>query len=284
MNPSSRCCVAALVLAATALALPAAASAGTVTKRYAVEITGIHQVDWTYQSGATRDECADWSAGAGSQTTGFSTRRPVRYTATRTTGPRPKGFPKVLWAPAREERAKITVAREVSDWNDHLAPGRCSPCELEGGCSGPAADRPQPPAPATDCRRRSLPGQTLSTWFDTGHGPGVDGDPLVGALGPVLQVQLIAAVGDAYDRCYPDLHEDLQLRTPDALPVTVTGAGRVLKLRPGRTITLKGSREKSVRIIGGVRDVKTSCPKQLGGEGYGECAVTDVSIEIRRLR
>jgi hypothetical protein len=273
------------------VALPGGARAADQPKRYSVDVTGIHHVDWAYEDAGAGAECGNWSRGSGSQTIGFSHTRPDRYTLTALPKAMrkylPKEAPAKLWVPARLGMAKVALQREVEGWTDHLAPGRCTPCEQEGGCDGPAPDPIPPPAPPTDCPRRSQKSPIAVNFYPDGKIP-VDDDGLVAPLEdrhPAFAVEPGLKVGDGYARCYPDLHR-LKLQTGDPFRVSLQPVSRILGLRAGGSVTLKASAQHyTVTPPGGGKATQAiRCPAALAGPGLRDCAVTDVTVVVRRLR
>ena len=102
-----------------------------------------------------------------------------------------------------------------------------------------------------------------------------------------VQIAVVSPVTDLYKTCAPAVpgaytHE---IQQPDPLPVEFSGAGvnRLSKLRVGGKITLKGDTERGYYKA---LDEKSqlNCTKERPSFGYYECSVTDVTLEIRRLR
>jgi hypothetical protein len=275
-----------LLLVAAATPSPAGA-AGFTTREYTVEVTGVHHVDWSWQGDGYDQDCRDWTAGSGEATIGFSQPRPARYRLLTLSGKLPAGAPRVTWMPASTGRTRISARRSARDWKDHLAPGRCSPCEQEGGGCAPAPDRPQPAAPPA-CPARSPQGTIAVGYYPDGDLPdtGTDDDLLAG-LGPALQVEVSVRTASAFSRCLPDVRGELRLYTPDPMTVTVHNVRPLERLAVGGKVTRKGSWER--RAAGAPNAVpalkeSNTCDEGVGGPGYEECAVTDVTVEIRRRR
>ena len=280
----NRVLLGAVVALATLLA-PSGAHAAKGEMKLAVEVTGIHVVDWSNRGKDAPNPCKAWIKGAGSKTIGFSTRRPVRYTAFST--PRIGDVrPQFVLLGGTNARYRATVARK-GDWVENTIPqtAQCTPCgplSEYGECQ--AADTPI--APLWDCRRKQVAKPTaLLTFVGAGQN---DGE--VASLVDRLNVQMTAPTGGLYPHCPPELADGTgrELHTPDPLAVDILGAAarRLTKLRPGRKITLKGDAERGYVEADGVpsRELKTCSDATLAGTGYRECAVTDVTVEVRRLR
>lgn len=272
-----------LVLALAAVAAQPSAAASR-DKLFSVEVTGIHHVDWSYQSAGAHGECDTWSTGSGTQTTGFSQPRPARYTVIPQLRGVRRGSPAAFWVMTVEGASKVTVGRTVGGWTDHLPPGRCTPCEQEGGCDGPVADPPAPAPIATDCRRRTLPALILTMYYPDGDAPSDDVVAPLRRRPPALQVQLSSSIGTIFSRCYPDLHDGLRIATPDPPAMTIAKAGRVARLRRDGRLTLRASSERETRVLDGEPTVRDACAPTVAGPGYVECAVTEVTVRIRRIR
>jgi hypothetical protein len=288
-SPVRRLLAAALTaLTLVVLAMVPSADAASARKQFSVDVTGIHQVDWTYRDPGAGEECRTWSRGSGSQTIGFSTPRPGRYTLT-VVDPRlrsrlPEGTPAAMWLALRAGTVKAVARRTPRGWKDHVPPGRCTPCDQEGGCDGPPADLPAPPAPASECPRRAVKhAQVVATYFPDGDVPG--DDELLAPLGPAFGVQAVVPIADLYRRCLPDAHAGLRIVTPEPVLAAARNVFGLERLRAGRTLRLHATAERfTVAAPGGAATTTDVCPKRLDGDGYRECAVTDVTIAVRRLR
>jgi hypothetical protein len=271
-----------------ALSAASASAAGMSTREFTVDVTGIHQVEWSWRAGDYGKDCSDWTAGAGAQTIGFSQARPARYRLLTFSGKLPQGLPRVSWVAASLGKAKIAARRTLKSWNDHLAPARCSPCDQEGGGCEPVPDRPQPAAPVA-CPKPRIDGEVAVGYFPDGKLPG-DDDDLVAPVhpdGPALQVQALVRTAGVFSTCLPDLHQPLRLQTPDPGTVSFFKLSRLARLAVGRSMRLKGSID--VGAVASPDEMPTAkrslgCDKKLVGPGYTECAVTDVTVEIRRRK
>jgi hypothetical protein len=85
-----------------------------------------------------------------------------------------------------------------------------------------------------------------------------------------------------WSNCPPDVggsRNNLTLANPRAVLLR-DGPGRIASLRRGGKLTLKGSWERGATDGG----ESPKCEKRLAGEGMRQCAVTDVTVEVTRLR
>lgn len=272
-------------------ALTTSASAGYRSMVFSVDVSGAHHVDWKWQDPYGPEPCNDWTNAAGSQTTGFSHVRPAKYVATVSTGKTLKGLPKgakvpgVAWSPSGQAKVKMTVTRKVTDLEPHLAPGSCTPCEQEGGGCAPPVDR-QPQLPETDCARRTLKGAGVGiAYVPEGFAEAEDGLPKLGE--DALRVAPFSPLDrEAYKACYPELLPTRQhLETPEPLPIQIRSAARVLRLRVGGKVTYNASRELGTWLLAGKVMTEEHCTPPEGPQyGYVECAVTDITVKIKRLK
>jgi hypothetical protein len=265
--------IAAVVPALLVLLVLAPAGAHAATARtYAVAVTGIHVVDWQYQGEGYPDQCTAWSKGTGTQTLGIRTTKRARYMILSLPGVAPRLLTTKLGR-------YVGVARRTgSDWEDHAIPqtAACTPC---GPLSeyGPCAEEPPPLAPLHDCARRNGVASAGVELFEAGKSYEPDGPA---ALVDALHVRTSVVAG--FRSCPPTQPDGPGLHAGDPLEVSIVGAKvrRIRKLRRGRTLTLHGAEERG--FAAGRESRK--CSKPAGGIGYSECAVTDVTVEIRRLR
>jgi hypothetical protein len=275
---------------ALAAALPSPSGAATTKKlAFSVDVTGIHVVDWSDQP-AEKADCRSWSAGTGTQTIGFSTPRKLRYSALMVVGKTPIPVPRFQLLPTRTVTLKTSVDRKA-DWTDHTPPNTsaCTPC---GPTSeyGPCSDAVPDPAPLLNCGRRTLKnvfGQLTYTGAGE-RGPGAGDDDLVAALTDTLDLSVGASPAGLYTSCPPDWtgHTTQALHSPAPLRISFVGAKvrRLKKLAVGRSVTLKEQREVGYRVpLNGTGSETQNCSK-VGGPGYTECAVTDVTLKLRRTR
>lgn len=256
-----------LAVAVLAAALPASAGAfahpTVTTMRLAVEITGIHVVDWHYQS--TDDLSAEaWTVGSGTQTLGFSTPKPLPYRAIVTRGKLPGGgsLPPLQLQPLATKPLKGSLRRSGSF--RHKEPAPCG----EGQCSGAA--------PTVRVEKGSCPAKRrpVKTYLEMTH-PGDGAEVLATTFG-------VVDVESAWSNCPPDVggsRNNLTLANPRAVFLP-NGIERIAKLRRGAKLTLKGSWERGAGESGETKQFA----KKLTGKGMNQCAVTDVTVEITRLR
>lgn len=264
----TRSLLAGLVAAA---ALAAAGPAHAADPVLAVDITGIHVVDWAFDRGGYPDECQAWTKGAGTQTLGIRTPKPVRYDlldAGIATLLLPKGTGRFVGS-----------AQRTADWREHAIPqtSACTPCgplSEYGRCTDDTGDLL---APLWDCRRRapeaSAALQLLPSGTELGEGLVTLADTLV----------VTTAVPAAFPHCPPDFSgSPASTHAEQPLEVRIVGAKvrRLMHLRRGQSVTLKGSAE----LAWDGSAERDACRAPAGGDGYRECAVTDVTVEVRRVR
>lgn len=258
--------VAAALLAAIVPAGTSAFQAPKVTKmRLAVEITGIHLVDWHYQSSDELKAENPWVVGSGTQTLGFSSPKPLIYKAIAIDGKTPGGTAleplTLLQLSAKPLKGSL---RRKGSWRYNDPP----PCG-EGQCDGSGGAPIVRPKPSCPAKRREVPaGLEVSN-------PGGKGQR-------VLTVGFgLVSLNDVWSQCPPDMDgakNSLALGQPRAVFLR-GGVERISKLRRGAKLTLKGSAELGRGLTG---ESKT-CP-EMSGKGLKECAVTDVTVEVTRLR
>lgn len=265
-----------IVVAAAVTALAAApaahAAAGFKAKRMtlSVELTGIHVVDWHVQDPNYPDPLTSWVVGKGTQTLGFSTRRPVRFKATAFSGRVPGGqsLPALVLQPQAAPRPLKGSLRRKGSWkyNDD------SICDREGGCDDSVL---VPPVhlPAS-CPARTVQVPAVVDVSASGGNPA--SQMLFAKFNGPLQLDGL------WSNCPPDMDavkRPLALAQPPATLSFGRGAKRVARMRRGSTLTLKTQVERGATdgVISG------SCPK-LAGPGQQECAVTDLTLEIKRVR
>ncbi len=255
---------------ATVLAVPSAQAAPSPT--YQVDVTGIHVVDWQYQGANYPAECKAWSKGSGTQTLGIRTTKPAQYMLLAVPGTAPQLLMSKLGAYAGS-------AQRSADWKDHTIPqtAACTPCgplSEYGECD---EGDPDLLAPLHDCRTKKSTASAAIALVLKGQSTRPDGPA---ALANSLRVD--TSVVAQFPSCPPTQSGGPGLHSADALEVPIVGpkVARVLKLRRGQKLTLKGAEERG--FANGKES--SSCSKPAGGEGYSECAVTDVTVEIRRIR
>lgn len=256
----------AAALALLAALLPASASAfkppQVTMMKLAVEVTGIHVVDWHYQSTDVLDPEEPWQLGSGTQTLGFSSPKPAIYFATVIRGNVPGGNVEPFSLGQATTKPLEASLRRKGSWRYHAG----NPCGGEG-CPGvvPIA-HPKPSCPA---RRATLP-VTLEVTHPRGQGAKL----LTAGFG-------LLNVRKPWTNCPPDVdgaRDRLSLSQPRAVFLP-TGIDRVSGLRRGATVTLKGSTDLGSGESGEAR----KCPA-MSGKGMRQCAVTDVTVEVTRLR
>lgn len=283
-----------LLLAAPFLLAPAhARAADTVEMQFKVEVTGIHVVDWSYRPSTAGETCKAWSKGEGTQTTGFSTKRPVKYVGMKIVGKLPKAMAKAprftLLGFGRPGDFKATVERK-GDWEDHTVPmtAECTPCGPRseyGACDdAPHVD----PARLLNCGRRDIKAASAHLTFIGKHDE--RDEDLLAPLTDALRVEPSAGVDGLFGNCPPELADGTgrDLKHPDPMEVSFVGAQarKITKMRVGQRIRLHDSVEAGFVSAEGAEDRETtSCSaKTLQGFGYRECAVTDATVEVRRVR
>jgi hypothetical protein len=234
----------------------------------AVEITGLHQDRWHLQEDGYPDANRIWYAGKGAQTLGFSTPKPVTYQAIAMSGSIPGGtrlsplsMTHIGSKPLRGSLRRRTQSWQYSDGN---------PCDREGGCE---VNELIPPVhlPASCPERRLGVPANLETATSAG-----------GRLA-VLQVSFSPLTLEGlWPQCPPDM-DVVKRPLTLAQPHTVALAGGIRAighLAKGESVTLKGA----FRRGGSTQSSETaSCPAP-SGVGLQECAVTDVTVEVKRLR
>jgi len=271
-------------------AAPTAHALTTTDMTFAVEVTGIHDVMWSYKSAGWPDTCKSWTDGAGTQTTGLSTRRPMTFRATRLDGKLPRAMKDVprftLLGPFGRPRYRATVERK-GDWREYVRPAtsECTPCgplSEYGQCEGEQA----PFVPLQRCGRHDLPRATAALGF-VPAGTADRDDELLVSLGDALTLELRTPLSGLFEQCAPDVQGGRSLARPEPLPLAVGGAKvRSLKtLRVGRKLTFKLSAQAGLVQDGGPEAKPETCtPATVAGGGYRECATTEATVEVRRTR
>ncbi|HEY8582729.1 MAG TPA: hypothetical protein VIL49_07270 [Capillimicrobium sp.] len=261
------------VAGALAAAALAAAPAHAADPVLAVEITGIHVIDWDLATGGYPDECDSWTKAGGTQTLGIRTPKPVRYEVLDT------GMGKLL-LPAGRQRFVGAARREVAEWRDHRRPmtSACTPCGPRSEY-GPCDDDPQEDllAPLWDCAPRTPDAQATLQLIPAG----TETDEGVVALADVLVVA--TSIPATWTHCPPDFDgSDIALRADAPLEVRIVGPSvrKLASLKRGGRVTLKGSTELG---WDGAAE-RERCDGPPGGFGYRECAITDMTVEVRRIR
>jgi hypothetical protein len=273
MTSNSRRIAALLVLLPLALAALTATSAQAArTPAYTVDVTGIHVVDWRYQGENYPDECKAWVKASGTATLGIRTTKPARYMLLAFPGMEPQLLMSKLG------RYVGVAQRTASDWDDHAIPqtSACTPCgplSEYGECSEPGP----PLAPLHDCRRRNGVASAAVTLIEAGKGQERNGPA---ALVDALRVD--TSVVARFPSCPPtQVTGGPGMHSENALEVSIVGpkVRRIRMLARGQKLMLHGSVERG---FAGRRETR-KCSKPAGGVGYSECAVTDVTVEIKRV-
>jgi hypothetical protein len=266
------------LLAGLALALlpvaGASAAVRAVDMTLAVEVTGIHVLDWHTQSEGFGDPRREWSDERGTQTYGFSARRPLRFEATTFSGRHPGvELPPLLLRPLSSSALRLrgSVSRTLTERHNEIA--RCGG-EL-GPCSG--TERSGVATRRWRCGPKRVR-QDLS--LDVTAPSGRPQERIV-----LLELPPASAV---YDACRSQGGQ-----TPgavgDSFPaddVILPGAVRKLRtLRRGGHARFRVEHEYgwAARFAGGLPVQLRSCPP-LSGEGHQACVVTDITVEVTRVR
>lgn len=240
----------------------------------AVEVTGIHVLDWHSQSEGFQDPTREWDDERGTQTYGFSAAKPLRYEATTFSDvPRGMDLPPLLLRPlgAGVPRLRGSVSRSIDERRNLIA--RCGG-EL-GPCTG--QERSGVESRRWRCGPKRVP-QTLE--FDV-TAPSGRPDERIVLLGlppasPVYDAcraqggQTPGAVGDSFPRS----------------DWVVPGAVRRLRaLRRGQRVSFRLEHEYgwASEFAGGLPRTLRRCPPR-SGEGHQGCVVTDVTVEVTRVR
>lgn len=269
-----------LALLALGLAAPAASALTTTDMTFRVDVTGIHDVMWSYKSDGYPDACKSWTDGSGTQTIGISNTRPMTFRATRLDGKLPAAMKDVarfqLLGPMKPAKYRATVERK-GEWQEHVRPATsaCTPCgplSEYGQCAGE-----QPPVvPLQRCGRKEIARASTSLQF-VPAGTADRDEELVVSLGDALTLELRTPVSGLFPLCAPNLPgSSVSLQQPEPLKLAAGGAKvRALKtLRVGRKVTVKLSAELP----------RACSPKTIAGPGYRECATTEATVEVRRVR
>lgn len=241
-----------------AFAGSAAAAPKVELRRYAFEVTGIQVIDWQYRSPSCAVETSPCDEGSGTQTTGWTTKRPIVVDAQVTTGRIP-GLelpPLQLLGPRAVPRIRATVERK----------GRSTHTDPRPACEGSSHDEsclfvPLPQTVAGACGRRTVKGMTVALIQ-----PGTDAS--------ILDVESTAPFARLFADCAPDSGPVAPVYSLDyPLHMRLEGAARRLKaMRRGRRIKLH-------------REEQVDCPLAPSPQtGYGRCVTTDVTVEVTRRR
>lgn len=261
---------AALALGAAALAVASPAGAWRAPKirtmALSAELTGIHVDRWHYRGAGYPDPDASWATGGGTQTLGFSTPRPLRYRAVVASGDVPGGgtLPPLQLQPLAAGGPLKGSLRRRAAWRPHDA----EVCDREGGCEDDLLVPPVHLPPSCPGRRLPVPAR-IGVERRSGSGLSV-----LSAKFEALPLEGL------WPNCPPDMDG---VRRPLALaqPASLGFAGAVARirgLRPGEEATLKAHLSRGA--VDG--SASASCPPI--GPGLRECAVTDLTLEVTRLR
>lgn len=233
----------------------------------AVEVSGRHRDRWHLQDDGYPDPNRIWYSGRGAQTLGFSTAKPVTYRATAMSGSTPDGTrlaPLVLTR-VSSQPLRGSLGRKFSAWDF----GDGNPCDREGGCEENTLIPPLHHKPDCPEKRLDVPA-TLET--------GATAD------GKLSRLQVSFAplsLEGLWAECPPDM-EGIGRPLSLAQPHTVALAGGVhaiIHLGVGDSVTLEGAFRRGASAASGEA---ASCPT-LSGVGQQECAVTSVTVKVKRL-
>ena len=263
-----------LLATAGALVAPAVAQAAAATPEYAVEVTAIHVVDWELRTANHPQPCKGWTHGQGTQTLGVRTTKAARYMLLTIPGSGP------MFSMSKAGKVSGHAQRELQKWQEHGVPQTraCTPCgplseygECDENAKGDLL------APLFDCRARKAPGTAVVTLALAGQATGEGG-----AVALTDSLRVATSVGATFPHCPPTQNGGPGLQAEQPTEVAIVGAQvkKLLRLRPGQKLTLKGSEERGIAA----GQESQSCSKPAGTVGYSECAVTDVTVEIRRTR
>jgi hypothetical protein len=234
------------------------------TMRLAVEVTGLHVVDWHREDEGFPDPDRVWIQGEGTQILGFSTPRPVTYLASAFSGTLPGGEPvsPLALAPLHAVRPLRGLLRRHGSW--HHGDGVL--CDREGGCpEGVVVPLHQKP----DCPVRRLP---VSASLATAGGAGRARDRVV------LKSEATIPSG-LWRNCPPDMEGERAELLGLPTELTIPGAvRRIARLPLGGKATFKAAAER-----GAASGAETAACPPLKGLGFQQCAVTDVTVEVTRI-
>jgi hypothetical protein len=233
-----------------------------------VELTGIHVDRWHVETEGYPLKDRSWVSGLGAQTLGFSTPRPLRFQAMAIAGETPSGerLPPLTLAPLGAPKPLEGSLRRRGSWhyNDPQI------CDREGGCEEANMLVPSHVPPICPARRIGVPAA-------------VEVERLAGSGASALAVSFEPLpIEGAWENCPPDMDG---ARRPLALaqPAKVRFGGalaKISRLGVGDEATLKA------HLVQGAADGSPAggrCP-HLEGPEQQECAVTDLTLEVSRLR
>lgn len=259
----------AVGVAALTAASPAAAwrAPRIRTMALSVELTGIHVDRWHYEGDGYPDPGSSWATGSGTQTLGFSTPRPLRYRAVVASGEVPGGgtLPPLQLQPLTVPEPLQGSLRRRAGWRYHDP----EICDREGDCEDAMLVPPVHRPPSCPGKKVPVPA-TVGVERLSGSGLSV-----LAAKFETLRLEGL------WSNCPPEMDGGgghLALGQP--ADVAFAGAvAAIRRLRPGEAVTLKA------HLTRGAADgsASASCPP-LSGPGLNECAVTDLTLEVGRLR
>jgi hypothetical protein len=246
-------------LCALAAAAPASAASPKIEARqYAFDVTGIQVIDWQYRSESCGTEHAPCDEGAGTQTVGWSTPRPVIVDAMVARGRFPAGV-RVdsfrLLGQRNAPKIRATVNRE----------GKATHQDPPPACEGSAHTPdclfvPLPATVASECGRRTLDGLTLSLTQ-----PEHDAS--------ILDVGTSEPFARNYTDCAPDSGAfNVVYQLGYSLDMRFEGvAGRLKRMKRGQKVKLHS-------------EDRVDCPMPTAVKGFARCVTTDVTVEVKRRR
>jgi hypothetical protein len=230
-----------------------------------VELTGIHVDRWHVRDPKGARPEGSWVEGSGTQTLGFSTPHPMRFEALVASGETPTGerLPPLSLAPLAAPRPLKGSLRREASWRHHDS----EVCDREGGCED---ELPVPPVhlPASCPSRRVGVPASLEIGRGSGHN-------VLSATFETLPIE------HPWSNCPPDMDgasRPLALAQPASLGFG-GGIARIAHLAPGETVTLKAHRTQ-----GAVDGAPSARCSKLAGPGRQECAATDLTLEVTRLK
>lgn len=249
-------------------AAPASATPSVKMMRLAIQSTTIHVVDWHQQDAAYPDASRAWVQGHGTQTLGFSDRRPVTYIAVVVSGRGPGGIalkPLGL-VPAKARKPLRASVRRTADW--HISDG--TQCDREGGCDYDPLVPPVHHKQSCDPKHVDVPVQ-LGVDQPSGR---ANTYRLSARFDPLNLEHL-------WESCPPDMDNVERPLTLAHLPAVAFGGAiaKVAHLKRGGNVTLEAEQRQGAVNA----KTQTGCPK-LKGPGLQECATTHVTLEVTRLR
>ncbi len=243
---------AVLVPAAGASPATAAPSGFHMTRmQLTLELTGIDVIDWHERSPACESPNAVCVEGHGTQTTGFSTPHPIPYRGYVITGVPGHETPRMELLPQKVIPPLKANQRRTFKWSQHV-PTQC------GGELGPC-DGSTPAQPKWHCGRKTTSVTTQVGIVDQGLA-------LYARVNPLKWTDCPPPNGLNLTRLRSAMLKD--------------APARLAHIRRGQTMTFKGS---DIEGNSAAAFFSPTCPK-LKGPGHQECATTDYTLEVHRVR